>query len=161
MACSYVGDNMNLVDVPFEGNILRVTPDYWFADSIRMPVDQPEAIRIARLYDLQLPTKEMVDAIWEYADLKLDPQPMTPGPEMTSDSYFVRHNNLIEEQINNRPFSLVAGHKKDILTPTRSDRVTIYGWHRQNGYPIQPVSTVHDAKYVDYSHGLRLVKLVK
>ncbi|HBQ23346.1 MAG TPA: hypothetical protein DD656_06395 [Alphaproteobacteria bacterium] len=36
-------------------------------------------------------------------------------------------------------------------------RVAIYGWHKSNGNPIQPLSTVHGAAYADYSHGLRLV----
>jgi hypothetical protein len=36
-------------------------------------------------------------------------------------------------------------------------RVAIYGWHRSNGDPIQPLSTVHGEFYADYSHGIRLV----
>ena len=36
-------------------------------------------------------------------------------------------------------------------------RIAIYGWHRPNGAPIQPLSTVHGACYADYSHGIRLV----
>ena len=37
------------------------------------------------------------------------------------------------------------------------DRLAIYGWHRPTGIPIQPLSTVHGARYADYSHGIRLV----
>jgi len=55
----------------------------------------------------------------------------------------------------------VCGHKKDIvITPRlaeRAGRVAIYGWHRAEGVPIQPLSTVHEARYADYSHGVRLV----
>ena len=36
-------------------------------------------------------------------------------------------------------------------------KIAIYGWHRSRGYPIQPLSTVHGARYADYSHGIRLV----
>ena len=36
-------------------------------------------------------------------------------------------------------------------------RVAIYGWHRSAAAPIQPLSTVHGARYADYSHGVRLV----
>jgi len=36
-------------------------------------------------------------------------------------------------------------------------RVCIYGWHYQNGTPIQPLSKVHTFPHVDYSHGIRLV----
>jgi len=35
--------------------------------------------------------------------------------------------------------------------------VAIYGWHWPWGSPIQPLSTVHGARYADYSHGVRLV----
>ncbi len=35
--------------------------------------------------------------------------------------------------------------------------MAIYGWHRGNGKPIQPLSTVHQQSYADYSHGIRLV----
>ena len=40
---------------------------------------------------------------------------------------------------------------------SKPGRVAIYGWHRENGAPIQPLSTVHGAQYADYSHGVRLV----
>ena len=36
--------------------------------------------------------------------------------------------------------------------------MAIYGWHQLNGTPIQPLTTVHVDWYVDYSHGIRLVK---
>ena len=29
------------------------------------------------------------------------------------------------------------------------DRVAIYGWHRPDGRPIQPLSTVHGFRYAD------------
>jgi hypothetical protein len=34
----------------------------------------------------------------------------------------------------------------------------IYGWRQLNGQPIQPLTNVHVNWYVDYSHGVRLVK---
>jgi hypothetical protein len=56
---------------------------------------------------------------------------------------------------------LLAGHKKDLVLANRLSsnrgRVAIYGWHRGNGDPIQPLSTVHGEYYADYSHGIRLV----
>ena len=55
----------------------------------------------------------------------------------------------------------VAGIKKDVvLTPRLADesgRVAIYGWHEQNGVPIQPLYLGHTDDWVDYSHGIRLV----
>lgn len=56
---------------------------------------------------------------------------------------------------------LTAGHQKDLVISNRltqhPDRVAIYGWHHQNGKPIQGLSTVHENSYADYSHGVRLV----
>ena len=56
---------------------------------------------------------------------------------------------------------LVSGHKKDVvvtnLLARTQGRIAIYGWHRPNGAPIQPLSTVHGVCYADYSHGIRLV----
>ena len=101
----------------------------------------------------------MVDAIWKHADLKLQPHPLKAGPLMTQPVYYFKHNDIIEKQIKKRPFDLVAGHKKDIIRARRKGRVTIYGWHRLNGKPIQPPSNVHDDDYDDYSNCLRLVKL--
>ena len=43
------------------------------------------------------------------------------------------------------------------LLASNPGRIAIYGWHRLNGSPIQPLSTVHGACYADYSHGIRLV----
>jgi hypothetical protein len=57
---------------------------------------------------------------------------------------------------------LVAGIKKDIvLTPRifeRPQRLAIYGWRQLDGKPIQPLAIVHWDRYVDYSHGARLVR---
>ena len=36
-------------------------------------------------------------------------------------------------------------------------KVAIYGWHKPDGKPIQPLYTGHTASWVDYSHGIRLV----
>jgi hypothetical protein len=35
--------------------------------------------------------------------------------------------------------------------------VAIYGWHKTDGRPIQPLYAGHVDWYVDYSHGIRLV----
>jgi len=39
----------------------------------------------------------------------------------------------------------------------RPGRVAIYGWQQPGGKNIQPLSTVHENTYADYSHGVRLV----
>ncbi len=154
-----VSKGIKYVRIPFKGKYIYVSSDYYSAGGIRKPLSLKQARKVARQHGAVLPTKEMVDAIWKYADLKLKPQPLQAGPLMTQPIYFVKHDRMIEQQINHRSFDLVAGHKKDIIVPERSGRVTIYGWHRLNGTPIQPPSNVHDDDYGDYANCLRLVKL--
>jgi hypothetical protein len=145
-----------------------VTPDYLAvgsdSDFVRVPLGLTAAARIAEEFNMMLPTTRMVDAIYAQADLRLSPSPMTPGSQMSSTTYFMRHNATVEGQRQNaggRLGMLVSGHKKDLVLTNRLSsapgRVAIYGWHRPGGNPIQPLSTVHGAEYADYSHGIRLV----
>lgn len=152
---------MQFIKLKLGDKEIEVSTDYYTEGGLRMPVGLTRAFNIADSYNCRLPTREEVDLIWREADIKLNPIPMTPSSEMTSYSYFKRHNDLIEEQLNGMSThgKLIAGHKKDILgTDRNSPRVYIYGWHRKSGVPIQPPSRVHHREYADYSHGLRLVR---
>ncbi|MBC7153299.1 MAG: hypothetical protein H5U19_01475 [Rhodobacteraceae bacterium] len=147
---------------------LCVTPDYLAVgddrDYVRVPMGLPAAAQVAERFGFMLPTTRIVDAIYAQADLKLAPQPMPAGPQMRSTGYFSRHNASVEGQsrtAGRRVAGLIAGQKKDLVLSnvlrSHPGRVAIYGWHRINGLPIQPLSTVHGALYADYSHGVRLV----
>jgi len=152
-----------------DGRIVRaivwVTPDYLSIgsdeDFLRIPLTRPSAVTIASLFGFVLPTRKIVDAVAEQAEFRFKPQPLPPGRKMRSMEYYVRHNKMIEEQHQGRPNGeLVAGHKKDVVLTNRlfgPERIAIYGWHRRNGQPIQGLSTIHGARYADYSHGIRLV----
>jgi hypothetical protein len=147
---------------------LCVAPDYAAVgsdqDFLRIPMGLDTALSVATRFGFVLPTREMVDVIYAQSRAHLDPEPMTPGAEMTSTEYYVRHNRGIDRQRRDRDFplgALLTGHKKDLVLTDRlrrkPGRVAIYGWHRAGGQPIQPLSTVHGAGYADYSHGIRLV----
>ena len=166
-----------LVPVHFEssrrnGKKSQVTfytmPDYLAIgsnkDFLRIPVNYHTAVSVARRFGFVLPTRKMVDAIYSRAAFHLKPRPMTPGPWMTSTAYYLTHQQKIEKSrraIHAPLGALIAGHKKDLilthLLERTPHRVAIYGWHRLNGQPIQPVSLVHGANYADYSHGVRLI----
>lgn len=148
------------VAVPFKDTYICVAPDYYQEDGVRRSLTVSEALSIAREHNAIIPTAEMVDAIWKHADLKLKPHPLPPGPQMTTESYLRQHNEIVDKQIGDQTFQLIAGHKKDIIQSRKAGRVTIYGWHRLDGRPIQPPSSVHGENYKDYSHGLRLVRLL-
>lgn len=145
-----------------------VMPDYLAIgsdnDFLRIPMNLYTATAILARFGFVLPTKKMVDAIYDQSSYHFKPQPMTPGPQMRSTEYYWIHNGMIEEQSQARGIpvgALVSGHKKDVvitnLLASKPGRIAIYGWHRCPGAPIQPLSTVHGARYADYSHGIRLV----
>jgi hypothetical protein len=145
-----------------------VMPDYLAIgsdnDFLRIPMNLYTATAIIARFGFVLPTRKMVDAIYDQSAYHFEPQPMTPGPQMRSTEYYRIHNGMIDEQSRARGIpvgDLVSGHKKDVvitnLLASKPGRIAIYGWHRSSGDPIQPLSTVHGARYADYSHGIRLV----
>ena len=145
-----------------------VTPDYLAVgddrDFVRVPMGLAAAARVANELGFLLPTPRMVDAIYSQAKVHVAPSPMKPGSRMASTAYFVEHDRTVDRQrarVTRDAAALTAGQKKDIVLTnrllSRPGRVAIYGWHRTNGKPIQPLSTVHGASYADYSHGVRLV----
>lgn len=140
------------------------TPENYF----RAPMSAPSAQRLADKFDCVLPTPMMTDIIWQHAGIQLEPLPWGPpyNESMFSVQRIVAHNQRIADQLakhspgNN---AIIAGHKKDVVISNRLLRrptqVAIYGWHRLNGEPIQPLSLVHEAfSYFDYSHGIRFIK---
>lgn len=134
------------------------------SDFLRIPMTLHTATAIADCFSFVLPTRKIVDCIYDQSTHHFKPQPLPPGPHMTSTEYYRIHNAMIDGQSHTRNFptgGLVAGHKKDVVLTNRLSlnpgRIAIYGWHRAPRDPIQPLSTVHGARYVDYSHGIRLI----
>jgi len=145
-----------------------VMPDYLAvgsdSDFLLIPMTLRTATQIAFRFGFVLPTKKMVDAIFRQSAFHFTPEPLAPGPRMTSTAYYVKHDERIKEQrqtLGGYWGALVSGHKKDVILTNRLvqavGKIAIYGWHRLSGVPIQPLSTVHQASYADYSHGIRLV----
>ncbi len=147
-----------------------VTPDYLAVgsdeDYFLTPMTPQTAQRIADATGCLLPTRKMVDAIHSAAEVKLAPAPIPPSAAMTSVEMFARHNAMVRTQrlaqiISHPPGSLVAGHKKDVVLSNRltnaPGKVAIYGWHKADGKPIQPLYTGHADAWVDYSQCVRLV----
>lgn len=142
-----------------------VMPDYLAmgtdADFVRIPLSPTSGELVAKQFGCVLPTRKMVNDIYRHAEVRLDPIPLTQDRE--SLQTFIQHNSLIEvEREGKTPGLLVAGDKKDVVVTNRlqerPNRVAIYGWQRLDGFPIQPLTIVHRESYVDYSHGIRLVR---
>jgi hypothetical protein len=145
--------------------LLMAMPDYLSVgsdgDFVRLPMTPRTAQAIADRFGCTLPTRKMVDAIDAAAEVRLAPRPLTE--ERESVAAFLRSNDLIEQLGAGKPLgALTAGAKKDIvLSPRihqRPGRVCIYGWRQLDGAPIQPLTNVHADSYVDYSHGVRLIR---
>jgi hypothetical protein len=145
-------------------------PDYLSVgadeDFFLMPMTPFLAQRVADLTSTTLPTRAMVDGIWRAATVKLDPQPILPSPAMVTVPVFWDHHSLVMATRRQLGFSfteLTAGHKKDVVITPRlyqhspGARVAIYGWHRADRRPIQPLFLGHGGNYADYSHGIRLI----
>lgn len=133
-------------------------------DYLLMPMRLETALLFGNLSGFVLPTRKLVNEIYEQAQVHLAPQPMLASAAMRSTNYYWRHNEMVRGQRSDSALpagTLTAGDKKDLVLSNRLwrnlERVAIYGWHRNDGSPIQPLSTVHGARYVDYSHGVRLV----
>lgn len=142
----------------------NVMPDYLSigsnADHVRVPMNPQTAQRIADGFGCALPARKMVDEIYRQSSLKLEPIPLTEAREDLAT--FIQHHDLIEKQrAGNELGQFVGGIKKDVVVTNKlsekPNRVALYGWHKLDGNPIQPLTNVHVDWYVDYSHGVRLI----
>lgn len=150
------------------GKVMKATyyaaPDYLSVGSAydwaRVNITPMAAQKIADSFHCFLPTRKMVNDIYQAATVKLPPVPLYALRDSTPTMY--HHHLIIEGQRKGRK-GLIAGIKKDVvltgkvLRDNKPDRVAIYGWHQLDGKPIQPLYTGHVNWWVDYSQGIRLV----
>jgi hypothetical protein len=144
--------------------VFYVSLDYFSIGSddnwCRVPLTPMTAQKIADRLECFLPTRKLVDEIYKASAVKLSPEPLTIARDSSPTMY--QHHQLIETQRNGRK-GLIAGIKKDIVITgllsrgNKMNRVAIYGWHKTDGKPIQPLYTGHVNWYVDYSHGARFI----
>jgi pimeloyl-ACP methyl ester carboxylesterase len=147
----------------------EIMPDYLSvgndSDFCRIPMNPHTAQRLAALFGASLLTSKLSDHIYAMAPVKLSPFFYAPvGNANETVSKFAEHHARIEKQkaeAGAKNGELVAGIKKDVILSNsiaeRPDRVVIYGWHKEDGNPIQPAYSGHIDWYVDYSHGIRLI----
>ena len=151
--------------------VFGALPDYLSigaadADFVRIPTAAFTAQCAADAFGASLPTPKMVDLIWRAAPVHVEPRPLPPTANMTSNAWFAQENALIEAELaalGSPTRSLgVAGDKKDIVITNgyiaRPNATCIYGWPWLNGTNVQELFCGHAAAYADYSHGVRLVQ---
>lgn len=148
-----------------------VSPDYLSignnSDWARINITPYAAQKIADSFQCFLPTRKMVDDIYKAAKVKLEPVPMYAFRDSTPTMW--HHHLIIEGQLKGRKAcppkrrGLIAGIQKDVVISgkisrdPKPERVAIYGWHKLDGKPIQPLYIGHIYWWVDYSQGIRLV----
>lgn len=135
---------------------------------LRMPMGPLAAQEIADSLGCVLPTPLMVDRIHEASQGIIEFFPFRPVSDRNcKPMVFEDSNNAIGALMRARGYQFgqfISGLKKDIVitgklmnNPRYEKNVAIYGWHRKDGTPVQPVYVKHVNYYVDYSHGVRLV----
>lgn len=150
------------VRLSIDGEEYLVSPTYI------APIGIGEAIELAKEHGFTIPTPRMVDAIWREADLKIKPTPIKHDgtfKTMNSRALSDKHREMVEAEIGNQGFRLLAGSHKDIVfIPEAFGKVVkkpgIYGWHRPDGTKIQSEMWGHGLAWKDYSQGLRPIKKV-
>ncbi len=130
--------------------IIYVSPDYFSVgtdmDWVRIPLTPKTAQKIADQFVCFLPTRKLVNDIYQASTVKLEPVPMTKDRDSTATMW--QHHLIIEKQRGRRK-GLISGIKKDVVITgklsqyPKQDRVAIYGWHKLDGLPIQPLYTGH------------------
>jgi hypothetical protein len=140
------------------------SPDYAMIgtdqDWARVPLTPLAAQVMADSLHCFLPTRKMVDLIYQQSIVKLEPVPMYAYRDSTVTMW--QHHLIIEGQRKGMK-GLISGIKKDVVICSeealkgKANRVAIYGWHKLDGRPIQPLYTGHVNWYADYSHGARMI----
>lgn len=150
---------------------ILVSPDYVSVgtnqDFVRVPLFPGSAQLVADQAMCILPTKRMVDLIYQAASIKVSPATYAPQPggfSREDTRAYLKTNAAIQKELGSRTYQglLIGGQKKDIVLTNQllkhKGNVAIYGWHQKNGKPIQGLNAVdHSKSYVDYSHGVRLI----
>lgn len=138
------------------------------ADYFRMPMGPRTAQSIGDAFGCIMPTRKMVGSIWSATTYKLAPVPFSPATYdiQSVDVFWQSHQAIENERISaGAPVGAnLGGTKKDVVITAQlasnPGKVAIYGWYQTNGSPIQPLYLGHEITYMDYSHGIHLIKQV-
>lgn len=127
------------------------------------PIARGDVLAVCDAWECDLPTIDLVDAIWRAADLRLDPRRLFRSPNDRANgaslAAYQAQRERIARLVDGQPFTLLAGTHKDFARGP-GGRVDLYGWHLLTGAVVEPGRTSHNDRHIDYSQGLRLVRRV-
>ena len=154
---------------------LLVMEDALKIEGTRVNVSATLSQNLADIFDASLPTAQVADAIFGFAQRRADPRPM---PITTATSAMIQHSESVDKQLTGSGLASTVG-KHWILDEQLQSKIGSacnYGWHfvgasfqgikgflpattlsGQNTRVIQPNATAHDPHHVDYSQICQLV----
>lgn len=146
----------------------QAMPDYLAIgsndDYCRIPTGPFTAQKLANLFGADLTTSKLTDNIYINSTCKLAPVTYPWSDTSSMVIRFVQHNQAIDSEstaANSILGELKGGLKKDVVISNKivekPNNVVIYGWHKLDGTPIQPLYNGHISSYLDYSHGIRFI----
>lgn len=163
---TYVGATSSPVGPVTSWPIVEYAGQAWHVAPVYLaPVARRDVWAACDAWECDIPTAELVAAIWKAATVRLDPYKLvrTPNDHANGASMaaYLDQRARIEAilaDVGAAPDDLVAGTHKDFAVV--DGRLDLFGWHTLSGMPIERGRTSHDDAHVDYSQGLRLVRLV-
>ncbi len=146
----------------------QAMPDYLAIgsndDYCRIPTGPITAQKLANLFGANLTTSKLTDNIYLNSTCKLAPVTYPWSDTSTMVIRFQQHSSAIDSErvaANGTLGELTGGLKKDVVISNKiiekPNNVVIYGWHKLDGTPIQPLYNGHINSYLDYSHGIRFI----
>lgn len=159
----------------------EVMTDYISIDGMRVPMAGKTAQAVADHFGLNLPTPQMVDEIYQNADVQVAAQPLS-GSGTVIDGQRYSGGDVVQKGVGYAPFAaayndkvnqqlaaqnaepggnqIVAGFAKDIVPPVKPGSLGLYGFYDARGKPIQGGNgqTPHETDtHTEYGTFVRLV----
>ncbi len=140
--------------------VTKVMPDYLSigsdSDFMYIPITANMAGKLARKYDLVLPTRTMVEETFAQASRKKVGVHWNVK-DVSEEGLLMRHN--LESRTDIDPTGINAGHKKDIIMSEYSaknpNKLDFYGLYDEDQNPLQ-TSPAHYPGWMEYDLGVRL-----
>lgn len=149
-------------EVPFAGGTITVSGRYLTIAGETCPMTADVAQAAVDSLSASLPTVAVVDAIERAPGCLIVPlRTQRPDGGEQGSVAFARCQAATAAMFEARkvaPGALVAGYRKDIVTPAPDGHVAIYGAHWPLGGRLQPYSAAHGLFWSEYAMAVRAVR---
>lgn len=163
-----VSINMNDPTNPKTSLVVETFPQYFTIEGFPVQVNPITAEKITRLLSqkigkrFSLPTQEITKAIWSNSKI-IPGMPRMDRLGTESNKLLEYSKDVLDARKNKKinPNDLIAGEYKELELPHDGKNLHASGLSDNSGNMIQSFkgSTMHDTRYVDYSHAFRPVTI--